>query len=133
MTAFPGVTARSVAVRLTALDESAFAEDRARPDLGDRLTVDLDREHAVEQQEERVPIVALLGERLADLELVGALNRAPSRISVRESFALEGRLDLGHEGPRVLIAPRVLRPWDSRYHSSKSIVPDFMESSPSAS
>src|SRR6266568_3517771 len=46
-------------------DHRPLTEDRARTDLCDRLSVDLDREHAVEHQEHLVAGCALLDEGVA--------------------------------------------------------------------
>jgi len=48
----------------TTLDKRPLAKDRPRPDLAHFLAIDLDREHAVEQEVELVSGVALLDERL---------------------------------------------------------------------
>src|SRR5690242_6947780 len=52
-----------------ALDEGPLAHDRARPEVAERLPVDLDREHAVEQQVELLAELVLRNEHLAFLEL----------------------------------------------------------------
>ena len=61
---------------------SALAEHRAGPELGDRLTVDLDRDHAVEDQEQLVAHVALLHERLVRRDLLDPRLRAPRMICI---------------------------------------------------
>ena len=73
------VTARNVAVRATALEDAALAEHGAGPDLGDRLAVDLDGEHAVQQQEQLVGLGdALLDQRVPVLHAADvAASRRP--------------------------------------------------------
>ena len=58
------VTARSVDVRLPPSRSARSPTTAPGPELRDHLAVDLDREHAVEQEEELAPFVALLDERL---------------------------------------------------------------------
>ena len=87
------VTARSVEVRDPTFEHGSFAEHRAGSDLGERLTVDLDDQHPVEQQEQLVAARALLHQRLAFLHPadVGLLSAAHDPLL---QLALEQRLDL---------------------------------------
>ena len=62
--------------------------------------------HAVEQQVDRVGLLALLGERLARLELAD-LRLALAHDHPGE-LPLQGRLDRGDQGRRVLVAPRAV-------------------------
>src|SRR5205823_15000341 len=52
-----------------ALEDGSLAEDGAGAQHGHALAVDLDTQHAVEQEEELVARLPLLGERLALAEL----------------------------------------------------------------
>ena len=72
-------------------------------DLGDLLAVDLDCQHAVEQQIEVVAGVTLLHQGLVGLE-PPALRRRAAHELARE-LPLERALGLGHEGLRLLFAP----------------------------
>ena len=64
------VAARSVERSHPALDRGALADDRAGPDLGDDVAVDLHVEHPVEDQEHVRARLVLLDERLALGQLV---------------------------------------------------------------
>ena len=56
---------------------ATLAEDRAGPELGDRLAVDDHRQHAVEQEEQRVARVALLGRGTSPSLTVRISGRSP--------------------------------------------------------
>ena len=81
-----------------------LAEDGAGGHAGDRLAVDLDVQEAVEQQEHVAPRLALLDERLANLE---PLTRQPGVEHQGDAgqLVLESSLDRGDDLGRVLVSP----------------------------
>ncbi len=104
------VTARNVAVRWPCSSISARSPRTAPgPELGHDLAVDLDREHAVEDEVQLLAGVALLGERLAPAELLHlGLDAAPH--DLHRQLPLERRLDRSRERGRLLVAPRRMLP-----------------------
>ena len=128
-TTFTGVTARSVAVRAT-FEHRPLAQDRAGADLGDRLAVDLCRQHSVEEQVELVALLALFDELVVHLEVRGfedmPLHAVDGEIS--RSSAVSTAVTNGSESslPQGVFSPNALR-----YHSLKSMRPLFSTSFPS--
>src|SRR6478672_8585237 len=90
---------------LAALQQRAFAEQRAWADLGNLVAVDLDVDHTVEEQEELVALRAFGHEcltllDLASLELLALAHDRDGELT------LELRFDRGRQRRRVLFAPR---------------------------
>ena len=88
-----------------ALQHRALAEDRTGPELGERFAVDLDRQHAVEQQVELRAELALLDEHVTVLDLAHGRLLAAAHDRGGE-IPLERGFHRGDERGRVLVAPR---------------------------
>ncbi len=100
-----GVLACRLAVRIPPSSTARSPSTTPGPDLGHVLAVHRHRQHAVEEEEERVAGVALLDEELAFLD--GAdLGALAARHDRDRELALERGLDRGDERLGVLIAPR---------------------------
>src|SRR5205823_14241193 len=87
-----------------ALDHRALPEDRAGAELGERLPVDLEREHTVEHEEHLVAGLALLRQQRARLELPDRRLVAPAHDQTRQ-LTLERSLDRRHERGTVRRSP----------------------------
>src|SRR5512132_444647 len=90
---------------LAALEQRALAEQGTGPDLGHRVTVDLDVDNAVEQQEELPALLALGHQRLALLEVATFELLALTHDRGRK-LTLELGLNRGRQRRRILLAPR---------------------------
>ena len=116
------VTARSVDVRGAALEHGPLAEHRARPDLGDRLAVDLDRRAPRRAGGTARRPAALLDEHVALLQLRDS-GLAPPRMIVvdswRSSAVSTAVTSAGESSRPTVCACRTA--W--RYQSLKSVSP----------
>src|SRR5438093_8513875 len=88
-----------------AFEQRPLADERAGTDLGDLLAVDLDGEHAVEEQVEHVAGLALFDEHLVGCEALPLGSDAAAHDLSRE-LPLEVALCRSHDRRRVLVAPR---------------------------
>ncbi len=87
-----------------ALDARALAQHRTRAVLGQALPALVHPQHAVQDQEDVGPGIALGDQRLAALHLPQLRLAAAHHLGRQR--ALEGRLDGGDQGGGVLITPR---------------------------
>ena len=117
---------------MPALEHGPLAEDRAGSDLGDGLAVDLDRQHAVEQEEQLVARLALLDEALALLELAD-LGLSPPRMIVADSWRSSAVSTAVTSACESSSPHGVCLPNASRYQSLKSASPPWPRACPSAS
>src|SRR5207253_9742367 len=87
-----------------ALEQRSLAQDGARADFGDRLAIGLDRQHAVEQEEQLFARLPLLDQRLAGGELAELGPGAAPHDLLRE-LTFESGLNLRDEGGRIVASP----------------------------
>src|SRR5262249_26972444 len=99
------VTARSVDVAYTTFEDGPLAEDRAGPELRQRLAVDLYPEHAVQQQVDLVTRIALLAARLARADRLDRRLGVAAHHHARQ-LALERGLDRRDQHLGVFFPPR---------------------------
>src|SRR5579864_8661688 len=88
----------------TTLEQCPLTKNRARSDLRNRFAIDLDREHAIEQEKQLMTAFTLLDERLVLAELA-KFRLLPAAHDLLRQLSLEFGLDLGDERRRVFHAP----------------------------
>ena len=103
------VTASSVEVRAPSFEVGPLPEEGARPVLGQALTVVLDPDHPVEDEEDLGARFSLLGEDAAGRELVRSVTLLPAHDPGRER-AFQRRLHRRHQRLGVLVAPGGVAP-----------------------
>src|SRR5207253_5324083 len=88
----------------SALEQRSLTQDGARPDFGDRLAVDLDSKHAVEQEEQLGTGLALLDQRRSSGHFANLRLGATSH-DLGGELPLERALNLGYKSRRVFSTP----------------------------
>src|SRR5207237_9363893 len=88
----------------SALEQRSLTQDGARPDFGDRLAVDLDSKHAVEQEEQLGTGLALLDQRRSSGHFAN-LRLGASSHDLGGELPLERALNLGYKSRRVFSTP----------------------------